>query len=293
MASWGVEMEFPIWKIDKLRQGLSDYQALKGRNKPLSYRRVAQEIFDSPAIYREDSPSGSSSDFNLEDDDKEIKGEALRKFANRETILQDWKLQDLQKFLIYEGIFEESDFKDEPQELGEIMGVYRYLANDDRRLRDLMDRMPNIFIYSDSDGKQLVETIELFFYPESWGAAFRVEEKYSLRSYSESFDKDSKKVAPPEIRRGYAFRSTRFDSLHIFLRGGSAADKIHYVELRDQRCSLSDDKASMKLIRVGGLAFCKSPENASSYLDFKIGDGNGKAKCMDVHANYVSLVQKL
>lgn len=59
-------------------------------------------------------------------------------------------------------------------------------------------------------------------------------------------DRQAETVVFDSIRRGYGFVSTPLDILHVFLRGNSATDRIHYIQVAG-----AGDWTQVVLMRVG------------------------------------------
>lgn len=247
-------MKFTTWQIDKLRRGVDDYRTVKGtRDRALSFFDVSKAILRRPE---------SSSDKSTDSDSRLIHEEALRRFVKGNSILKESKLYEVKKFLIYEGIFVEEDFIEEPQELGEMKSVHRFLGNESRTLREICFNGSRNYTANRSIASGFGEKIKLMFYPTNYDCVWAAEEVYQYEKIEEGLRNSvgvDRQIT--ERRIGYAFRATRLNLLYVFLRGAMPFDRINYFEARGTPFMPLGDSSNLLMLRSGDSSVLDREEN--------------------------------
>ena len=232
-------MGFDPWQIDKIRARLVSYTEDKGRPPHrLPLATVREHMRECPAV--------DDSLFDPESD-RQFRYEALRRFYQGTEDPLDFKIEAVRDFLIFEGFLSKEELTDEGGDFGELLALHGYLANMSESARQRAERL--------IDGRyvQALATtasspdIELHFTRDLSRVMMRVEEHHSYPEPERAGRKNIDARLSGAIRKGFGFFSTKQCLLHIFLRGRTGQDRVHYVEFA---ATYSD--AAPYLIRIGG-----------------------------------------
>ena len=224
-------MDFNHWQLDRLRRGLNAYRLTKKTGRaPLSWRTVLDHILSSEKTLH-DPPL-------TEEDEGPFKQEALRRFANGQETLQQDKLEDVWLFLIEKGMLGRDELE-QTDDFKEALALHVVLASSSPQGKNVMSSLMTAYSVVNI-GSHETEHIELRFHPQTTENLVAVEERVRTVSTHRSFpSKDGGRLAAI-TRRGYAFTSSKNGTLHIFLRGGSPDDHIHYVSVTAPRVAGSE-----------------------------------------------------
>lgn len=218
-------MKFTAWQIDKLVRGLHAYRVLKAANgRLLPWKAVHRDL-----LMAEKTAHSFPEDGGL----PEFKEEALRRFAKGESTLQPDKLEDVWLFLIEAGVVGRNELEADAGVNEEALAVHAYLASTSKRGAERLARLVGGFRTLNA-GTYETERVELSFIPQPTDNLVGVEERVRAESATPTrYERKDGGTTSASIRRGFAFTSSPEGTLHIFLRGGSRDDHVHYVSVPD------------------------------------------------------------
>lgn len=227
------------WQIDKIRARLMSYTEDKGRPPNLlPLATVRERMRECPAV--DDSlfdPEGK----------RQFRYEALRRFYQGTENPLDFKIEAVRDFLIFEGFLSKEELTDEGGDFGELLALHGYLANMSESARKRAEHLIDGRYVQASTTTASSLDIELHFTRDLSRVMMRVEEHHSYPEPDRAGRKNIDARPSRAIRKGFGFFSTKQCLLHIFLRGRTGQDRVHYVEFA---ASYSD--AAPYLIRIGG-----------------------------------------
>lgn len=245
-------MNFTAWQIDRLRRGLIAYRVARAANGRLRPWKV---VLDDLVLSKETSLS-----YGKEGQPPSLREEALRRFAKGESVLPAATLDDLRRFLIEARTVKPEEFEVSTDDDAELLALRAFMANTTPEAKDRLRRFAARYAAA-TEPKNTLEWITLDLAPETSGDLVRVEERYRRLVPEEQIQgRGTRALMREAVRRGYGFLSTQLNLLHVFVRGASQRDRIHYVEI----AGLSDF-ASPLLHRVGALApgYVERPEGGA------------------------------
>lgn len=259
-------MVFSPRQIDVIRCSLSEYRLRLGAtDKGLSWANIAKEMeadhLEFGDLYKGQPPF-------------DIKGEALRRFVAGGTLLSHrtaWVADFLKRaeFLVDEQL----DFDNRDQ--AERSAIVGFLAHTSPGAKRLLAGYVGT-LYASCGRAPTCERIELRFELDQSELFLHAEERRSSSEFAEDLDKPDG-AAIETSRFGYGFLSTPQNTLHVFVRGASVRDRVHYLRLVVRgdgavfaRAGASpyfmignDESAEQRaLMELGHLLFTDSPPHA-------------------------------
>lgn len=232
-------MSFDPWQIDKIRARLMSYTEDKGRPPNLlPLATVRERMRECPAV--DDSlfdPEGN----------RQFRYEALRRFYQGTEDPLDFKIEAVRDFLIFEGFLSKEELTDEGGDFGELLALHGYLANTTQRARLRTELLADGRYIQASPVLSHDPHIELHVTRDMSRVMMRIEERVLYPEPEREGHVFPEPKPSKTIRKGFGFFSTKNCLLHVFLRGRTGQDRIHYIEF-----IASYTQTDPYLIRVGG-----------------------------------------
>lgn len=227
------------WQKDRIRVRLAKYREAKGAPpKELPYAKTFLRIQDCPVLDQRMFTSGAN----------QFRYEAFRRFCHGDDKTQDFKIEAVRDFLIFEGFLSQEELTDKSGDFGELLALHGYLANSTAQASDRMARLPD-GNYRQASAAAAYDGLVLQFVRDPARGLFMVEETHRFPDEKNGMALTQKGARQSVSRRkGYGFYSTKLCLLHIFLRGRTGQDRVHYVEF-----GTNDDLKPPYLVRVGGI----------------------------------------
>lgn len=218
-------MELTAWHIDKLIRGLHAYRLMKAANgKLLPWKTVHRDVLLSHKTAHKFPEYGRAPEF---------KEEALRRFALGQSTLQAEKLEDVRLFLIDKGVLKQDELSEEVGVMTDGLILHTHLASDPERAAQRFSQLSTSYRAARNNGGR-VEDFELLFLPQPVDTLVHAEERFRViesGSAPTRYEGKDKNVAGVIVRKGCALITSEYPTLHVFLRGGSQQDLIHYVRV--------------------------------------------------------------
>lgn len=218
-------MDLTAWQIDKLIRGLHAYRLIRAANgKLLPWKTVHRDLLMSHKTAHKFPEYGRAPEF---------KEEALRRFALGQSTLQAEKLEDVRLFLMEKGVVKQEELSEEAGFMTEGLALHTHFASDRERSAQRFSALSSSYRATrSSEGR--VEDFELRFLPEPVDTLVRAEERLRVTapgSTPTKYEGKDQNIAGVIIRKGCALITSEYPTLHVFLRGGSRQDLIHYVRV--------------------------------------------------------------
>lgn len=232
------ELAFSDWQIDKIRTALNYFRILKtSKGRPLSWELTLDEIIFSDVNMESYSPDGREEHF---------KSEALRRFAEGISVLEQDKLQDLTRFLIHEGLLKLSDLEEDDFEIKRILATHQHLATSSTSSKKFVKRVEGTYAACLKDLNGMWETFTLRLVADSSKQFVRVSEIYEVSADRiidyKTFKERDTYTTIREHRTGYGFPVTEDNCLHIFVSTENPVPSAAYVQTgwRSSDCPVLD-----------------------------------------------------
>ena len=219
-------MKFTAWQIDKLIRGLHSYRVMKAVNGRLPpWKSVLDYLLLSPETSYQYPKDGSEPEF---------KEEALRRFAAGTSTLEAAKMADVASFLIAERVLTQGELSDEGGVMTEGLLLHAHLATKSPAGAERLSQLVASYRCSNT-GTYETEHLELRFMAQPTENLVGVEEGVTVKAARGTPGKKDGTKAAGFARKGYGFTSSPHGTFHVFLRGGSPDDHVHYVSVTDPR----------------------------------------------------------
>lgn len=219
-------MKFTAWQIDKLIRGLHSYRVMKAVNARLApWKSVLDHLLLSPETAHQYPADGSEPEF---------KEEALRRFAAGISTLEAAKMADVASFLIAERILTPGELSEDAGFMAEGLILHTYLATKSPAGAERLSQLVASYSCANA-GTYETEHLELRFVAQPTENLVGVEECVTVKAARGTPGKKDVAKAAGFARKGYAFTSSPHGTFHVFLRGGSPDDYVHYVSVTDPR----------------------------------------------------------
>ena len=253
---------FSAWQVRKIRGRLLNYLDQQGtppRALPLTefLRRMERSAALDQGMF-------------VDDEELILKHETLRQWLapKSKRALHPMRIKAIKDFLIGENVLSEFELTDDFNDGGEMSSVIGFLGQDP--LNSRINPAVVAATYRNSKIiKGYVEAIDLSFELDPSGTFFKVEEHFVRGSAEHPEPEEAKdKDAQDLYRRGYAFFATRLDLLHVFVRGGSQLDRIHYTEIDNHRAY-----EVIEFLRAGdrgGISTTRDPVTEEVRVEYEI-----------------------
>lgn len=213
------------WDRDLILRCLNNYRvANAGGKNPLSLN-----IFLTRLLL-----SGLTDQGYTEDGNPNFKEEALRRFVNGKSRLEDDKVFAVQQYLIHKKFLREEELGGDidPDYLPGLLALHDYLGNKSEEAVTYLSQIKNTY-FTIIDGFINKQTIELRIILKKSDVFFRVEEHCEITSKDlvshDVHKKDAAETGQPK-RRGYGFVSTGNHIIYIFVNDHTWSDHITYVQ---------------------------------------------------------------
>lgn len=218
-------MKFTAWQIDKLIRGLHSYRVMKAANgRLLPWKSVIDHLLMSPATVSSYPADGGDPDF---------KEEALRRFAAGSSTLEAAKMADVARFLIAEHVLTQDEMSENAGFMTEGLILHTHFAADPERAALRLSSLSTTYRATrNSEGR--VEDFELQFAPQPVETFMHAEERLKVSASGSTptrYEGKDRNIAGVIVRKGCALVTSEYPTLHVFLRGGSQRDLIHYVRV--------------------------------------------------------------
>ena len=236
-------MKFTAWQIDKLIRGLDSYRVMKAANaRLLPWKSVLDHLLMSKATASAYPADGGEPDF---------KEEALRRFAGGRSTLQVDKLEDVRRFLVEAKVLDETSLLEDANGLKEALIVHSFLADESEAGGHFLAGLAKGY-RSTRTGTFETEQVELRFVAQPSANLVSVEERLiaAPTAVPQWMTKDLKNIES-STRKGYGFTSSTHGTFHVFVRGSSRGDLIHYVTVTSAGGSVIPNGAAPLLVRSG------------------------------------------
>lgn len=219
-------MNYTIWQIDKLRRGLHAYRLLMAVNGKLRPWKLAiDDIISSPATSREYSTRlRGKSDF---------KEEALRRFAEGENLLEATKLDDVARFLVAARVVSAEELADGSDVVSDNLLLQRFFASGTEQVSSRLAQLSTDYQGEQRAGDRSQE-LWLRLAPQPLSGFVLVEERARTTARdgaASRYDRKDDNIVGSTVRKGCALITSRYPTLHIFMRGSGTDDFIHYVRV--------------------------------------------------------------
>lgn len=160
-----------------------------------------------------------------------VLNERLRRFTCNHNTSPD-TLDALRQFLTYEDHLLEAELQD--PEYGEMLAVHAYMASGSMEAQERFEVLAGLkgtFVARPQPNSG--ERIELEFDCDPERMLIHVTEFYHWPAANDAGGKQRKgsRQSVKSVRMGYGFLGTGRNLLHIFVKGASAAERIHYLEV--------------------------------------------------------------
>lgn len=209
------DIKFTEWQIDKIRVALNKYRIARARNARLL---PWIEVLDDITSCEENNHLYSSE----QDAERIFKPEALRRFAAGTSLLKVDRLKDITRFFLYERILSLRDLDESMSEMGELLALHQYLANNSDQSKKYISKLDGTYVvHKEGEDKSVV----LKLIPDVSMTYLRVEEVFIS---GEAGNRRDRRINTTRI--GYGFAVTPLNVLHIFLNGVVPDSKITYVQ---------------------------------------------------------------
>ena len=218
-------MKFTAWQIDKLIRGLHSYRVMKAVNGRLPpWKSVLDHLLLSP---------GTAHKYPKDGREPEFKEEALRRFAAGSSTLEAVKMADVARFLIAERVLTQGEMSEDGGFMTEGLMLYTHFAADPERAALRFSSLSTTYRATRNNGGR-VEDFELLFLPKPVDTLVHAEERFRVIAAGSAptrYEGKDQNVAGVIVRKGCALITSEYPTLHVFLRGGSQQDLIHYVRV--------------------------------------------------------------
>ena len=212
------DIDFTEWQIDKIRLALNKYRVARAKgSRLLSWTEVRDDITGCDEN-RHQYPS--------EEEAEDIfKAEVLRRFAAELSLPKPERLADIARFLLYERILSLRDLDESMSELGELLSLHQYLANNTDDAKAFLEDLAGTYVVTKDSGRSSSKTLILRLAPDPTYEFLRVEELHQS-----SAGQAGSEIEINTTRIGYGFAVTPLNILHIFLNGVVPESRITYVQ---------------------------------------------------------------
>lgn len=218
-------MKFTAWQIDKLMRGLHAYRVMKAVNgRLLPWKSVLDHLLLSPETAHQYPADGSEPEF---------KEEPLRRFAVGTSTLEAAKMADVASFLMAERVLTKGELSEDAGFMTEGLILHTHFAADPERAAQRFSSLSTTY-RATRNGEGRVEDFELQFAPQPGETLVHAEERLRVTasgSKPTAYEGKDRNIAGVSVRKGYALVTSEYPTLHVFLRGGSQQDLIHYVRV--------------------------------------------------------------
>lgn len=235
-------MKFTAWQIDKLIRGLHAYRVMKAVNgRPPPWKSVLDQLLLSPETVNQYPKDGSEPEF---------KEEALRRLSVGKSIPDPVKLEDVRRFLVAERVLAAHELNEEAGFMTEGLVLHTQFASDKERSAQRFSELSTSYRATRSS-EDRVEDFELRFLSQPVETLVHAEERLRVTASgraSTSYEGKDQNIAGVIVRKGCALITSEYPTLHVFLRGGSQQDLVHYVRVGTDGMQQLD---SLLLVRSG------------------------------------------
>lgn len=236
----GAKMVFLRKQIVTLRKRFDEYRDNRSRNPPsaLSLEAVLLLMRSCPTV----------NDSFFARRTSKVLNEHLRRFVNHHNTSDD-TLEAIKQFLTYEDHLLDAELQD--PEYGEMLAVQSYMASGSKEAQERFDALSKLKgSYVARPQPQGEQRIELEFEFDAKRMLIHVTEFYHWPAANDPDGKKKKgsRKSVKSVRIGYGFLGTNRNLLHIFVKGGSATDRIHYLEV-----DVEGHYNAPMLMRTGGI----------------------------------------
>lgn len=235
------------WQMERIRRRLNNYRDKERIGKrPLPISGVLDNMVARLCV---DEALVSESQI------RSIDNETMRRFCEGAQALQPKRLEFVKQFLILEGMLDEAELTDDGGDQGELFALHSYLADVSPSAKASLAELYDFYASNVGEVADAV-TIELMLHPDPSGSFFRAEEHFVQRGAPAATARMRHDSTPRlnGFRKGYGFLSTDASLLHVFLRGASARDRVHYIEQ-----PLASSRLAPFLFRAGGQLIDPAP----------------------------------
>jgi len=218
-------MKFTAWQIDKLIRGLHSYRVMKAVNGRLPpWKSVLDHLLLSHETAHQYPADGSEPEF---------REEALRRFAAGTSTLEAAKMADVASFLMAERVLTQGEMSEDAGFMTEGLILHTHFAADPERAALRFSSLSTTY-RATRNGEGRVEDFELQFAPQPVETLVHAEERLRVTASGNTptaYERKDRNIAGVSVRKGYALITSEYPTLHVFLRGGSQRDLIHYVRV--------------------------------------------------------------
>jgi hypothetical protein len=219
-------MNFTLWQIDKLRRGLHAYRVLKAANGHLRpWKAVIDDLLLSPATQSVYPKDGQKPEF---------REEALRRFAEGGNLLLPDKLADVGRFLVAARVVTPEELEEGADVATDNLLLHRFFAHGaaEQVSSRLAQLSTDYRATQRADGRTHEFVLRLA--PQPLDGFVLAEERVRVAAAEAAvsrYDKKDGNVQGASVRKGCALITSQYPTLHIFVRGSSTDDFIHYVRV--------------------------------------------------------------